>query len=80
MITLSKDNKKLLKYLGILFILGLSAYKLPHDSYSIIQYIIRPIRYKNSTIYLSGIVPLDLNIKFKTFLYLKEVYIWIKKI
>ncbi len=79
MITLSKDNKKLLKYLGILFILGLSAYKLPHDSYSIIQYIIRPIRYKNSTIYLSVIVPLDLNIN-TTFLYLKEVYIWIKKI
>lgn len=60
MITLSNDNKKLLKYLGILFISVLLTYKLPHDSYSIIQYIIRPITYKNSTIYLSGILPLVL--------------------
>jgi hypothetical protein len=60
MINLSKDNKRLLKYLGIIFIAVLLTYKLPHDSYSIIQYIIRPIRYKNSTIYLSGIIPLIL--------------------
>lgn len=58
MITLSEDNKKLFKYLGIVFIAVLLTYKLPHDSYSIIQYIIRPIRYKNSVIYLSGIIPL----------------------
>jgi hypothetical protein len=60
MINLSKDNKRLLKYLGILFITVLLTYKLPHDSYSIIQYIIRPIKYNNSTIYLSGIIPLIL--------------------
>ncbi|MCY6485057.1 hypothetical protein OW763_11970 [Clostridium aestuarii] len=55
---MSEDNKKLFKYLGIVFIAVLLTYKLPHDSYSIIQYIIRPIRYKNSVIYLSGIIPL----------------------
>jgi hypothetical protein len=60
MINLSKDNKRLLKYLGIIFLTVLLTYKLPHDSYSIIQYILRPIRYKNSTIYLSGIIPLVL--------------------
>lgn len=58
MITLSKDDKRLLKYLGIIFIAVLLTYKLPHDSYSIIQYIIRPIRYKSSVIYLAGIIPL----------------------
>ena len=60
MISLSKDNKMLIKYLGIIFISTLLTYKLPHDSYSIIQYIIRPIRYKGSTIYLTGIIPLVL--------------------
>lgn len=55
-----KDNKRLLKYLGIIFIAVLLTSKLPHDSYSIIQYIIRPIRYKNATIYISGIIALIL--------------------
>lgn len=59
---MSEENKKLIKYLGIIFIAVLISYKLPHSSYSIIEYIIRPIRYKNSTIYLSGIVPLILYI------------------
>ena len=55
-----KDNKNLLKYLGIVFIAVLLIYKLPHNSYSIIEYIIPPIRNNNSVIYLSGLVPLIL--------------------
>lgn len=57
---MDKDNKNLLKYLGIVFIAVLLIYELPHDSYSIIQYIIPPIRNSNSVIYLSGLVPLIL--------------------
>ena len=57
---LSKENKKLLQYLGITFTAVLLTYKLPHDSYSIIQYIIPPIKGEDSVIYLSGIVPLVL--------------------
>lgn len=57
MITLSNDNKKLLRYLGLLFIYVLLTYKLPHDSYSIIQYVIKPIRYKNGVIHLLLIIP-----------------------
>ena len=57
---MSKDNKDLLKYLGIIFIAILLIYELPHDSYSLIQYIIPPIRSNNSVIYLSGLVPLIL--------------------
>ncbi len=57
---MSDDNKKLLKYLAIIFIAELLIYKLPHDSYSIIEYIIKPIRRGDSVIYLSSIVPLIL--------------------
>lgn len=57
---MDKDNKKLLKYLGIVFIAVLLTHKLPHNSYSIIEYIIPPIRNNNSVIYLSGLVPLIL--------------------
>lgn len=53
-----KDNKNLLKYLGFIFISIILTYKLPHDSYSIIQYMIPAIRHNNSVTYLSGIVPL----------------------
>ncbi|AFS78725.1 hypothetical protein Curi_c17180 [Gottschalkia acidurici 9a] len=60
MVTVSEDNKKLLKYLGIMFISVLITYKLPHDSYSIIEHIIMPIEYKDSVVYLSGIIPLVL--------------------
>lgn len=57
----TKDNKKIIQYLGIIFIVVLLTYKLPHDSYSIIQYIIPPIRVGDSSvIYLSGLVPLIL--------------------
>ena len=57
---MSKENKKLLQYLGIILIAVLLTYKLPHDSYSIIQYIIPPIKGENSVTHLSGIVPLIL--------------------
>jgi hypothetical protein len=58
---LSEDNKKLLKYLGIIFLAVLLGYKLPHDTYSIIQYIIRPLKFKGGgAIYLSGVIPLVL--------------------
>lgn len=57
---MSKENKKALQYLGIIFIAVLITYKLPHDSYSITQYIIPPIRGDNSITHLSGIVPLIL--------------------
>lgn len=60
MIKVSEDNKKSLKYLGILFVVAIITHRLPHDSYSIIQYIIRPIKINNGAIYLSGIIPLIL--------------------
>lgn len=56
-----KDNRKLIWCLVIIFIAVLLTYKLPHNSYSIIQYIIPPIRFgNNSVFYLSGLVPLVL--------------------
>ncbi|WBW99418.1 hypothetical protein [Oceanirhabdus sp. W0125-5] len=55
---MSDDNKKLFKYLGILFLAVLLTYRLPHDSYSISHYILRPIRHKNSVFHLTGLLPL----------------------
>lgn len=55
---LREDNKKFLKYLVFLFIGVVLTYRLPHDSYSISQYIIRPIKVGKGTIFLSGIIPL----------------------
>lgn len=60
---MKEDNKSLVKPLGLIFLAVILSRKLPHKSYSIIQYIIRPIRIKNSTIYLSGLIPLILLIK-----------------
>ena len=57
---MSKESKKLLKSLGLIFLGVLSTTKLPYDSYSLIQYIIRPITYGNTTFYFSAIVPLFL--------------------
>jgi len=57
---LSKDIKGLLKNLGLIFISALLTYKLPRDSYSVIQYLIPPIRFENSVLYLSGLFPLIL--------------------
>lgn len=59
-IALSIDNKRMLKYLGIIFLTVLMGYKLPHDTYSIIEYIVRPIRFKGTTVYLAGLLPLVL--------------------
>ena len=57
---MSKDNINLVKYLGVLFLAALLIYKLPHDSYSIVQYIIRPIRFGSGYLHLSGLIPLIL--------------------
>jgi len=57
---MTKDYKGLLKYLGLIFIAVLLTYKLPRDSYSIMQYIIKPIRFENSILLISAIVPLVL--------------------
>lgn len=56
----NKDNKALLKYIGILLLGVIITHRLPHDSYSLIQYIIRPIKFDNGVLYLSGIIPLML--------------------
>lgn len=55
---MSKDDKELLKCLVTIFAAVLLSYQLPHDSYSIIQFIIRPIRVGSGTIYLAGCIPL----------------------
>lgn len=60
---MKEDNKTLVKSLGLIFLAVILSRKLPHKSYSIMQYIIRPIRIKSSTIYLSGLIPLTLLIK-----------------
>jgi uncharacterized ubiquitin-like protein YukD len=57
---LSDEKRKILKVLGILLLAELFSYKLPHDSYSISQYIFPPIKLGNSTIYLSGIITIIL--------------------
>ena len=57
---MSKDDKNSIVYLAIILLTVLLTYKLPHDSYSIIQYTIPPIRRTNTVINLSGIVPLIL--------------------
>lgn len=54
---MSKDSIKLIKYFGLIFIAVLISYELPHDSYSLIQYIIKPIKFNHGEIYLSGIIP-----------------------
>ncbi|WMM23923.1 hypothetical protein RBU61_13450 [Tissierella sp. MB52-C2] len=57
---ISIDIKRILRSLGIMFIVALITYKLPHKSYSIIEYIIRPIKKGSSTFYISGFIPLIL--------------------
>lgn len=58
--TVSKENKKFYKYLSLLFIISIITHRLPHDSYSIIQYIIRPIYFNSGYLHLAGLVPLIL--------------------
>ncbi len=57
---MSKENIRLIKFFGVIFLAVVLSYKLPHDSYSFIQYIIKPIKYENGIIYLSGVIPLIL--------------------
>ncbi len=61
MIILYEQRKKLFIYIGLIFISQLLMYPLPHDSYSIIQYLIPKIKFENGTvIYISGIIQLIL--------------------
>lgn len=57
---MKSETKKLLKYLVVLFIMVIISKPLPHTSYSIIEYIIRPFKLGNGTMNLSGIIPLIL--------------------
>lgn len=55
---MNKDTKGLLKSLLIIFIGVLLLYPLPHDSYTLIQYIIPPIRFENSVLNLAALFPI----------------------
>lgn len=57
---MSKENKKFIFYIGLLILTSIISYKLPHDSFSISEYIVRPIRINGGIIYLSGLLPLGL--------------------
>ena len=57
-INLSTDNKRMIFSLIMLFLAVLVSYKIPHDSYSVAQYILKPIKSGNSTFYSSGLIPL----------------------
>lgn len=54
--TVNEENKKMLKYIGVIFILVLITYKLPHKSYSIIEYIMPTISTKNAIQPTSSII------------------------
>lgn len=57
---LRNDKIKLIKYLGILFLGILLVYRIPHDSYSVSRFIIRPIRFENGAIFLYSVPSLIL--------------------
>ncbi|XJS49722.1 hypothetical protein ACF3M2_14070 [Tissierella carlieri] len=57
---MSNDNKRLLKYLGIIFMSVLLSYRFPQSSCFTTQYIIKPIRYKGSIIYPSSMLSIAL--------------------
>jgi hypothetical protein len=57
---ISDENRKSLKYVGCIYIAVLFIRKVPHDSYSFAEYVIRPIHIGEITVYLSGIVSLVL--------------------
>ena len=57
-IKLSKDNKRMIFSLVMLFLAVLVTYKIPHDSYSVAQYLIKPINVGGGVLYLSGLIPL----------------------
>jgi len=52
----SKDNKKLFLYLGIIYALVLMKHKLPHNSYSISDYIMSPFINKIDGFNVIGII------------------------
>lgn len=53
---LSKDNKKFFIYTGILYLAVFLSYKIPHDSRSLAEIIIKPIRDGGSVFYPSSLV------------------------
>ncbi|BCN29150.1 hypothetical protein [Anaeromicropila herbilytica] len=55
---IGKENIKLLGYIGVIFLTIALSYKLPHDSYSLMQYMIKPIKHDNTVFYPSSIVTL----------------------
>lgn len=57
---MKKENKSLLKYIGLIFLGVLLVYKLPYKPYSISEYFIRPIKLGSGKLYLSGVVSLIL--------------------
>jgi len=57
---MKKERIKLILWIIMIFVGVAISYKLPHDSYAIIQYIIKPIEYPHGSITLSGLVPLIL--------------------
>ncbi len=56
--TMKLDTRKLFLYIVGIFLTVLITKPLPHTSYSLIEYIIRPFRFNNSTVNLSGFIPL----------------------
>jgi hypothetical protein len=52
------DHKQLLKYLALIFISVLLSYKLPYENYSIMQYLIKPIRFEDSVLTIAALFPL----------------------
>jgi hypothetical protein len=57
---MKKEDRKLLIYLGVIFLALVLHHPLPHDSYSILRYAVSPIQAGNSTIFLDGIITLIL--------------------
>lgn len=57
---LSKDNKKFMIYIGMLYLAIFLSYKIPHDSRSLVEIIIKPIRDGSSVFYPSSFLSLAL--------------------
>ncbi len=53
---MKKDDRRLMINLGVIFLAVALRYPLPHDSYSILQYIIRPIHLDSSILYPANII------------------------
>lgn len=57
---MKKEDRKLLIYLGVIFLALVLHHPLPHDSYSILRYAVSPIQTGNSTFFLDSIITLIL--------------------